>query len=119
LSLTHFIKHFECETKKSSQKHNEHQENSSLLNRRLKNDTSVHLQEFTLKHKINTALQVFHRILVNTSNMAERRQEPKITNTEGKAEEHGRRNRSEDFAVANTTRRERQSAPGNQNLLRE
>jgi hypothetical protein len=56
---------------------------------------------------------------VNASNVVERRQEPKIINTEGKAEEHGRRNRSENFAVPNTTRRERQSTLGNQNLLRE
>jgi hypothetical protein len=63
LPLTHFIKHFECDTKKSSQEHNEHQKNSSLLIQRLKNNTDFHLQEFVLKWKIDTALQAFHQTL--------------------------------------------------------
>jgi hypothetical protein len=59
----HFTKHLADALGKSPQESNSNHETSSLLIRRLENNTGFHLQEFTIQQQIDTALQAFCRTL--------------------------------------------------------
>jgi hypothetical protein len=59
----YFTKHLAGAFGKSPQESNSHHETSSLLIRRLENNTDFHLQEFTIQQQIDTVLQAFCRTL--------------------------------------------------------